>query len=506
VQAIQSSPPIAAPRRSSPRPRLRARLPGREGAFWVLLALAVPRIVGTAFTIVLRRFLGPGAAGLFDSAAVPYRLLDNFRAFGTGPALVYEREVNADVADTAWTLNILFAVTVTILAQLLAHPIALYYGHPQIEGIVRILSIGYIFASISSVHSFLLMRDLNFRTRALPAVGQTIAGGSVAVLVAIWGFGAGALAMRELTSVIAGAILLRAVYPLRPRLRLVPGIAAKLLRYGAWIGSGLAILYMSQNADIFIGGRIIHTAADIGFYTTSWNLAFVAAGICTLVASSMVFPSLSRVRHDPDLLRQKLLVGVRQVGLIMLPAATFLALVAPVIIVPILGHKWAAYRADYVVLSLLAIYSGNRAMMAIFFEGYKSVGKPWIITVYHGIKLALIVPAMIYGAEHGILGLALTYIPIQILEIPVALFLARRVLGLTPPTIWKALRTPIGATLLMGAAVVAVEIGLHHALHRGDLLTLLACVLTGITVYLTALRLLERGILTEARSFLVRGL
>src|SRR5947209_14943977 len=124
-------------------------------------------------------------------------------------------------------------------------------------------------------------------------------------------------------------------------------MAKKLLRYGAWIGSGLAILYLSQNADIFIGGRFIRRAADIGFYTTSWNLAFVAAGVCALVASSMVFPSLSRVHHDPAALQEKMLNAVRQVGLVMLPAAVLLAVVAPVIIIPLLGRKWAAYGASY---------------------------------------------------------------------------------------------------------------------------------------------------------------
>jgi O-antigen/teichoic acid export membrane protein len=312
--------------------------------------------------------------------------------------------------------------------------------------------------------------------------------------------------VRELTSVLVGAVLLRAVYPLRPRFRLVPDIAAKLLRYGAWIGSGLAVLFMSQNADIFIGGRIIHQAADIGFYTTSWNLAFVAAGICTLVASSMIFPSLSRLQSDTAALRQKLLTGVRQVGLIMLPAAAFLAVVAPVIIVPLLGGKWAPYRSSYPVLSLLAIYAGNRAMLALFFEGYKSVGKPWIIPVYHGIKLAFIVPAMIYGAQHGILGLALTYIPIQIAEVPVALIMARRILGIAPTAIWQAVKTPLLATLLMAAAVLSAEIGLHKVLHRGDLLTLFICFITAAAVYGASLRLLDRRILTEARGFLLNGL
>jgi PST family polysaccharide transporter len=491
-------------RRWLPFQRLWRVLPDRGGAFWVLFALATPKMFGPIVTIGLRRFLGPAASGTFDLAYLPYNLLNNFRNFGTGPALVYEKSVNRAAANTAWTLNMLFAVVVTAIAQLLAHPLALYYGHPEIEPVFRVLSIAYVFASVSAVHSFLLMRDLDFRTRALPALGQVIVAGDVAVLFAAWGFGVGSLVARELTSVAIGAILLWVVYPFRPRIQLVPSLAWKLFRYGAWIGAGLTILFLSQNVDVFIGGRIIQSTSDIGFYTTSWKLAFIAAGVFTTVASSMVFPTLTRLQGDIGALRGKLLTSIRQVGLAMFPAAVLLATLAPVIIVPLLGSKWTAYRSSFVVLSLLAVYAGNRTMLSIFFEGYKAIGKPWIVPAYNTVKLAIMVPAMIYGAQHGIVGLALTYIPIQLVEFPVALILAHRVLGVSPLAVWRAARNPILATMLMAGSVVTAEIMLLR-LGVSDLRTLAACLLVAAVIYLGALFLFDRRILVEARGVLSKG-
>lgn len=481
-------------------------LPRREGAFWVLLALAMPRIFGAGFTIVLRRFFGPGASGLFDTASVPYSFLDNFRNFGTGPALVYHREVNRPVADTAWTLNMLAAILVTGAAQLLAHPIAVYYGHPQIEGIFRVLSIAYVFASAGSVHYFLLLRNLDFRGRSVPAVGQVAAGGVVALLFAVWGFGVGTLVAREVTSVIAGTVLLWLVYPFRPRIRLVPGVARTLFRYGAWVGLGFSILYVSQNIDVFIGGRIIRSPSDVGFYTTSWKLAFIAAGVFTTVATSMVFPNLSRLRDDPDALRATLIKATRQLGLVTFPAATLLAAVAPVVIVPVLGEQWAAYRSSFLVLSMLAIYAGNRTMLFIFFEGYKAIGKPWIVTVYNLAKLAVMVPAVIVGAEHGIVGLALIYIPIQILEIPLALVLARRVLCLPAAAVAGAVHLPIVASTAMAVAVIALEEAAKRLAGWGDVSTLLLCLVAGPALYVGIVLGTNRQMLREARSVFLGGL
>jgi PST family polysaccharide transporter len=261
---------------------------------------------------------------------------------------------------------------------------------------------------------------------------------------------------------------------------------------------------MSQNVDVFIGGRVIRNTSDIGFYTTSWKLAFIAAGIFTTLASSMVFPTLTRLQGDLTALRTKLLTSIRQVGLAMFPASWLLAALAPVIIVPLLGEKWAPYRSSFLVLSMLAVYAGNRTMLSIFFEGYKSIGKPWIVPVYNTIKLAIMVPAMIFGAQHGIIGLALTYIPVQILEFPAALILARNVLGVSPLQVWRAARTPILGTLLMVVGVIATE-RILTSLRLGDLITLACCLPVAGAIYLGALFLMDRRILLEARGVLLKG-
>jgi O-antigen/teichoic acid export membrane protein len=486
--------------------RLLRGLPKREGAFWVLFALATPKLFGPIFTIGLRRFLGPGAAGAFDLAFTPYQFLNNFRNFGTGPALVYERTVSRTVVNTAWTLNMVFAVIVTAIAQIIAAPMAGYYGHAEVEPILRWLSIAYVFYSITSVHFYLLLRDMDFRARSIPPIGQVIAAGDVAVLFAVWGFGVGTLVARELTSAISGAVLLWAVYPYRPKIEIVPAIAWKLFKYGAWIGLGLTVLYMSQNVDVFIGGHIIHSKSDIGFYTTSWKMAFIAAGIFTTVASSMVFPSLSKLQENYDALRATLLKAIRQMGLLMFPAAVLVAVVAPVFIVPVLGEKYAAYRDSFLVLSLLAVYAGNRTMLSTFFEAYKAIGKPWIVWAYNTVKLGIMVPAMIVGAQHGITGLALTYIPIQLIEVPVALYLADRVLHVSPLHVWRAAWVPIVSTLVMAGVVVTVQLVLTRSLGFGDTVTLAVCLLAAAASYLGCLIALDRRILVEGKAVLLRGL
>jgi O-antigen/teichoic acid export membrane protein len=224
------------------------------------------------------------------------------------------------------------------------------------------------------------------------------------------------------------------------------------------------------------------------------------------MASSMVFPTLSRMRDNLPGLRQTLLKSIRQLGLVMFPAAALLAVIAPVLIGPILGSKWSMYRDQFIVLSLLAVYAGNRTMLSIFFEGYKSIGKPSVVWWYNAVKLAIMAPAMYFAAHHGIVGLASVYIPVQIIEIPAALYLANRLIGVSPAAVTRAASTPILTTLLMSAAVVIVELALTRGVHLSDAITLAACLVTAAIVYLGTIYIFDKRIILEAKATLVKGL
>ena len=245
----------------------------------------------------------------------------------------------------------------------------------------------------------------------------------------------------------------------------------------------------------------------MGFYTTSWKLAFISASIFTLVASSMVFPSLSRLQNNIEALRNMLLKAIRQLGLVMFPSAALLAAVAPVLIVPLLGTKWANYRDSFIVLSFSPFTQGIELCSRYFSRGIsRSESRGWCLWAITVIKLAVMVPAMIFGANIGIVGLAAMYIPIQILEFPAALILAHRILDVSPAQVWRAASVPVIATIIMAAAAIAVEILLLRVAHASDLITLAASVLVGGVVYLGSVVAMDRSIFYEGRAVLLRGL
>jgi hypothetical protein len=95
---------------------------------------------------------------------------------------------------------------------------------------------------------------------------------------------------------------------------------------------------------------------------------------------------------------------------------------------------------------------------------------------------------------------------VQILEFPAALYLANRVLHVSPVQVWRAAHVPLLATLAMAAAVVAFEAVMLQVLGVGDTITLFSCLALAVVVYVGSLLALDRKILREALSVVNRGL
>jgi hypothetical protein len=197
---------------------------------------------------------------------------------------------------------------------------------------------------------------------------------------------------------------------------------------------------------------------------------------------------------------------MRLISLVVLPTSAFLAAAAPVLIVPVLGARWSQYRESFLVLSLLTAYAGARTLLGVFFEGYKTVGKPGLIFAYHTARLIVIVPLMLIGARFGILGLAVGYLPLYMLEIPAALALASHVLQVAPRAVLAAIFPPLlASTLMAGVVLVTAKLSLSSGI-AGDTGTLLLCLLAATGAYLAVLVMVDRAIFAEARRVFRSGL
>src|SRR3972149_254191 len=136
-----------------------------SGMTWTSASFLVGKAASLATTIVLAKMLQPEVFGLMSFALVWIGALAVFRDMEVGSALIYRKNHIKKAANAAFFLSILTGIALTSLAMSLAPLAALYFQHPQVEPIMRALSVTFLIYSFGSTHAALIQRDLAFRKR-----------------------------------------------------------------------------------------------------------------------------------------------------------------------------------------------------------------------------------------------------------------------------------------------------------------------------------------------------
>src|SRR2546422_179035 len=176
----------------------------------------------------------------------------------------------------------------------------------------------------------------------------------------------------------------------------------------------------------------------------------------TLVIGGRLGPAVfSAVQRDHAALRRYLLRVTEGLALITFPASLGLALVAPDFVLLTLGDKWQGAIAP---LQLLALSTGFRAVTPLLPQVLNVVGETRL-SMQYGLLCVTVLPTGFYllGARWGTVGLALVWVVVFPLLVLPAYRRVLQVIELSSGEYLRALWPAASASLIMGAAVVAVE-------------------------------------------------
>src|SRR3990172_207938 len=187
-----------------------------EGIGWNYLSFGLRKILSLAIVSILAHILSPENFGIVALATLTIDYLSVFNDFGLGAAFIQQRDNVETTANTAFTLNIFIGITLTLITFLIAPLVATFFKEPLVSPILRWLGLNFLINAIGSVHKARLQRELNFRLKMIPELGNVFSRGILSVSLALTGFGVWSLVYGHLLGVILETILLWKVVPWRP--------------------------------------------------------------------------------------------------------------------------------------------------------------------------------------------------------------------------------------------------------------------------------------------------
>lgn len=331
--------------------------PGRTervlaGWMWLSTSSGLQGALTVLTVAILARLLTPADFGVVTAALLASNFSRLIPEGIVGAALVQRLELRPAHVRTALTIALATGVATVGLLWWLAPAVGAFFRIPALPPVLRALACIQPVFAIGVVPEALLRRALRFRTVAhARAMSAAVGYGGLGITLAVLGARQWAL-----VGAIAGQVVVMTLFVLRAeRCPLRPGFerraAVELMNFSGGFLLARIGNYSAGNADDLVVARWLGPTA-LGVYDRAYQLMAAPAMLLGQALDEVLFPAMAQVQTDRPLVARAYARAVGAVGLLMLPASVVLAILAPEIVLLLLGASWIAVAAPLRILAL----------------------------------------------------------------------------------------------------------------------------------------------------------
>ncbi len=374
---------------------------------------------------ILARILTPADFGLVGATTVVMGIGEILVTIGFGAALVQRPDLTEQHIRTAFSVTIVLGIALTTLTILMSDEIAGLFRIPELSDLVKLGAFMLLIKSSAVVAEALLFRKRRFKALALVLFISNFIGLVIVGLpLALAGFGAWSLVAATITTaaVTAGAQLWMAGHPKKPMFD--RKAAGQLMRYGG--GQSLSAVFnsVSRQVDNLVVGRVLGAEA-LGLYGRAYQIMSLPGILIGDAIQSVFFPVFSNVQTNNRRLSRGYRTALAAIAIGVAPASVLLAILAPELILLVLGPGWEGivtplqilaaamvFRVgqkvgDAIVKAKAAVY--RRAflvgMFALSVFLFSWAGTPWGLT---GVAIGVLVAIVAYYVSMSVFAARLT--------------------------------------------------------------------------------------------------
>ncbi len=374
-----------------------------SGLFWASSSSGLAKCIDLITLVVLARLLDPVTFGLVAIAVLVMNTLGLFSSLGLGAALIQKDKVTDDENDTVFLTTPMLNVLIYVIAFLLAHPAAKFFGTPEVTNIIRVLSLILIIQSLSTVPSALLQKKLNYKKLLLSEMTASIVYLMVSVGLALNGMGVWSLVFGQLARYFASGIILWGICRWRPRWNFRWGSFKSLFAFGKHIVFLGVISFVLKNLDNAVIAKFL-TVGDLGLYTIAYSIGNILPQFIKMTVGRVAFPVYSKWDEDYADFRRRFLL-INKVNLIFCSWVTLLLItISGPFISLFLGGKWLA---SVIMIQILAFFGFQRAVASVCAPALNAMGVPQAQREPMILNSIIFVPLVIPVAKYiGVVGVA----------------------------------------------------------------------------------------------------
>ena len=436
--------------------------------------------IGLLSTIILARFLTPGDYGVLVMATLVTGLVETFFSTSADIALLRNQDSSHALVNSAWTLRLIQAITVSVVVAGLSPLAAYYFRDDRIIPVILILSSGIVVGALGNIGPLLARKNLEFGLEIKIGISTKLVAFISTVVAAYFLRSYWALVIGTYAATFAGLWLSYRLHPYRPKWNV--SRIRELWSFSQWLLISNIGSFFGKKLDELILGRI-GNAQTLGIYNVASEIGQTVTVEISAPVNRSLFPVLSSMQGDKPASLKLFFLTLGTINTFTIPVGIGMCLVATPFVQVVLGNTWLEVIP---ILEVFAIQGTIRFLVSPYYVWFMVIDKGRILAFTSWLELGffLLFAALLY--DRGMLGLAWARL-LTTLSIVVVWVVVGRPAGLSPIALLKAIFRPLLAGISMGVFLWFFRDSLSFG---NPYLTLLSLVSTGALIYLVALTLI----------------
>jgi lipopolysaccharide exporter len=424
------------------------------GGLWALGLRFSGRLLGFLRTLILARLLFPQDFGLIGLAMAVMMAVECFSQMGFQQALIQEKEDSRPYLDTAW--SVLLVRSCLLFAGLLAAApaVAEFFRAPELSPIIRVIALSILISGFANIGILFFQKDLDFRRQFVFDLTASLVDVIVSVSLAFLLRDVWALVWGGLAGNLTRVLLSYRLHPYRPRLRFEWAHLRQLFRFGQWMFAYGIIGYLMTQTDTLLIGRALGPAA-LGLYQIAALVALLPASEFALVVSQVLFPSYARLQDDPVRLGEAYERVLQLMGLVCIPLAVGIGMLAPEFVGAVLGGKWIP---AVLLLQILCILGLARSLEATTSTLLLGIGRPREVFLFSFLQLVILLALIVPSVDRwGLPGVAAAVAAASVAVNALSFRRALSLVGLRFTRVLMRFAAPLLAAIVMASALLLLK-------------------------------------------------
>jgi O-antigen/teichoic acid export membrane protein len=268
--------------------------------------------------------LTPEDFGLVAIVAVLTSFASLLIDFGLGDATTQRSTITRGQISSLFWLNG-WAVAVVVAAS--SPLIAAVYREPRLEPIALCTAITFVLLGVSNQHLALLRRTMQFGRIAKIQILGTLAGITVAVVIAVCGYGYWPLVLRPIAYSCCVAFGAWLACQWRPGFPVFDSEVKSMVRFGLHV-VGFSVTYTVAKAVDRMGLGLFYRPDQVGYYQNAITLYENSIVSALIQVHTVGSAALSELKSNPAALQQKYAAALSALAFFVMPAAAILSVTA----------------------------------------------------------------------------------------------------------------------------------------------------------------------------------